>query len=302
MSRNRMRYNFIILLSSFLTDAPCYAQQTVAEITSVEGQVFIKKKGNAKWEGLATIWALNEGDSVKTGENSHLTFFYLTGQDIQLGGQDSCIVRAPNQPKPFSERVVGLWQSIINTATQPKHGIRGSDKPPVLIYPLSGKLLSNTPAFAWLASAPGEVYWIKLHKDNGSVVWKKTMPDTIFNYPTDTPPLSDGKKYRLEIGRETRDSWEDRRFFTIASAEEKKKIQVLWQEIQKTYPPQYPNDVTAAIVYATVLLQEHFYTEARHIVQQALQLQPNNAKLRSMLNHIYYTAGSDVLVAPAPKP
>jgi hypothetical protein len=264
-------------------------REPIAIIVIVRGTVYIKSKASNQWlkEGLNR--KLSEGDSIKTGKNSSVTLLYYNGTELQLGPNKS---HAIIHLRTASSRFYPLLAWLLNQETPLPFGARrGIDDPPVLIYPRYGKVLSDRPVFAFLASAPGIQYSIELYNANDSLVWKTIQQDTLVNYPADSSKLVENTTYQVEIRRNHINSAEDYGSFSVASTQEKAIIMALHNEIRATYASSNPDAVTSDIIYAASLMQREFFTDALLILQQALKKQPNNQTINNMMAQIYDQAG-----------
>ncbi len=289
-----LHHHLAVLLLFLLADLPGYAQQPIAAIIHSKGKVFIKPKTAGRWDTSAANLRLSAGDSVRTGKQSYAAILYFNGPEVWLGPQKSHLV-ATVKKESMRSKIADVLEWLFEQETPLPHGLsRGPGKPPVLIYPRYGKLLSNRPSFAWLSSAAGTEYVLQLFNENDSLIWKSIQKDTVFNYPAEAQQLIDGVNYQVEISRQFKDGAEDYGNFSIASTADSARMAALQQEIQTTYK----FAVTRDIVYAASLMKEEFFTEALLVLQQALKKQPDNRTIRTMTAQIYEQVGPLLLINP----
>lgn len=269
-----------------------YAQEPIAAIVNVHGQVSIKAKPNAPWKPSGTKIKLCEGYLVKTEKASRATILYFNGQEIRVDPQQTHRVTMKKAKKPANARISRALKSWLKKKEPLPAGVRReTDTPPVLLYPRYGKILSSRPSFAWLSSAFGATYWIRIISDSSRLVWSATSKDTSLQYSAGASGLPDGRSYRVEIGRVSLEKVEDYGVFVVVPAAERKNIAALQQEIQTRYQSEEPDNLTAPIVYAALLMHEEFFTEALLILRQALEKHPDHSTLRNMLAQLYDQVG-----------
>ncbi len=293
-----MHYRFyqllVVLAVSLIASAINYAQTPIATMVSYKGPVLIKPSKSGKWDSTMKSLRLGAGDSIKLGKKAKATVLYLNGKEIRLtSGEIHCVTTA--KQKHINSKIATVLEWLFEQETPLPHGIsRGTDKPPVLIYPRYGQLLSNRPAFAWLSSAAGTEYVIELFNEEDSLIWKSIQKDTVLKYPAEAPQLIDGATYQVEISRQFKDGAEDYGDFAIASTADSARMVALQQEIKSTYK----SAVTSDIIYAASLMKEEFFTEALRVLQEALKKQPDNRAIRTMLAQIYEQVGPPLLIKP----
>lgn len=290
----------VLLITNFSSYAQP-ADSAIASIFDAKGRIAIKTQMSRRWENNPRNWQLCEGDSVKTDKQASATILYSNGNEVRLGPQKSHRITRLEQ-RSTKSKLASIISWLLDQEKPLKSGAsRGADKPPVLIYPRDGKILSTQPAFAWLSSAPGTEYHLQLFSANDSLVWQITLKDTMASYPGTAAKLMHGVSYQVEIKRKYKNSVEDYGNFMPVSAAESASMAVLQKEIQNTFQTSGPNDVTADLVYAAALMKEEFFTEALLVLQGALKKQPNNQMVRTMLAQIYDQVGPQVLIEPMPQ-
>lgn len=283
-----------------LSDSPGYAQtpdSAIATIVNVQGhgRIWIKAKTKRRWQANAKNWQLYEGDSVKTDARTSATLLYCKGQAIRLGPKKSHRVTERKDATKFFD----ILKSAFNREAPSLQGVsRGLDRPPVLIYPCYGKILSNRPVAAWLASTPGTEYRIRFYDANDLLVWETLQQDTTFAYPPNAPKLLDGADYQIEISRKYKNESETSGNFSVAPAEQRAQIAARLKEIQALYQSEDQLAVTVEIVSAALLVREEYFTDAVLALQGALKKQPANRAARTMLAQIYEQVGPPVLIKP----
>lgn len=291
-------------LAAFMpAESPGYAQSpdsAIATIVSVQGRgrVWIKAKTKRRWEADAKNWRLYEGDSVKTDARATATLLYCKGQAVRLGPKKSHRVTERKDATKFFD----ILKSAFNQEAPSPQGVsRGLDRLPVLIYPCYGKILSNRPVVAWLASTPGTEYRIRFYGANDLLVWETVQKDTTLVYPPHAPKLLDGADYQIEISRESKAETETAGNFSVVPAEQSAQIAARLKEIQALYQSDDPHVVTIELVSAALLMREEYFTDAVLALQEALKKQPANRAARTMLAQIYKQVGPPVLIEPTLK-
>lgn len=301
-----MRMNYCtrisVLAGLLITSSFSYAQppdSSIAWIDNVfppgKGRILIKPKVSHNWDNNAQSWQLYEGDSVKTNSQTSATILYCDGQIIQLGRRKSHhVTMMKSVSKLLKFFHVLKW--MFNQEKPLPQGVRGMDKPPLLLYPRFCKILSDRPSFTWLSSSPNTEYQIQLFDSNDSLIWKAASKDTVALYPAQRSRLNAGATYQVEIKRQYKNESEDYSDFSIATVAEQQEMAACLQAIQTAYPLGDSNAVTVEVVYAATLIKAEYFSDALLLLQKALKKQPNNRTLRLMMAQIYAQVGPPALI------
>ena len=277
------------------------AQQPLAIITNVSGQVFVKSDTSKSWHKAYMKTALYPGDSVKTEYRSSATILYknsikkvLTSNQIyELQQYDS------NQESP--SWLKRIWSYLISNKEDltPIGASRGEKA--VLLYPRSGKLQSRRPAIAMTSVFNPKIHRIRIFESNsGKFVWEGTYQDTIIVYPEKAPILEDNLTYIIHLLEPGEYSayFQNKGTFIIASESERTLIKKIQSSIHAQFSSKDSLDITVNFLLANLYFKNTYYTDAYLQIQQALSKQPDNRAMKLMLLDWYRAVGLTLLIDP----
>ena len=316
-----------LLLSGLLLlcGLPASAQQALAWLSEARGTVEVRRAGAAAWGAAGADLALFAGDRVRTGRLSRAVLVGRGGGRVRLGAEATHTVAAPSGASGRAGRlatVMGMVSGAIANALgrSPAVGTGAAraagDAAPVLERPRDGLVLSPRPAVHWLASlADSSRYRVQVLRhvtgdacldgpEGAELVWERAaLTDTTLAYPADVPGLLPGAAYVVRVLREADgapapDAAADADWgcLTIATDAARETMEAAACEIRALYPPEDPEEITAEIALAAVLIDNGYYADALRVLDEAEARQPGSPTVRRLRGTVYDEAGPPLLI------
>lgn len=256
----------------------------LAILMAQEGEVMVMRSGDALDATFGMH--LDQGDEIRTGEESMADIVFATGQVLQLGANGRLVVQGTD-----AAAAGGTSPSIATAADgivklQGKRGtsamfMRGDKTDEIIaVSPRDGQAvrLSTRPVFRW-SGGSGEMEFRLLH--GSEVVWSGTVTDVeSLVYPADAPALSGGESYSWFVA--TADpllppAQTQTAFFETLTAEEEAALDESLASLEQA--PVSPS--TRAVLAAGLLFDEGLVDEAVGVVDAAIE-SDDDAGLRSI--------------------
>lgn len=277
------------------------AQETLAVITNVRGEVFVKSVTIKSWQKANTKILLYRGDSLKIKNNSHATILYKNGIKKVLASNESIELQQYDRHQKAPSWLIPIWNDLISNKEDltPIGASRGEEA--VLLYPRSGKLLSLRPSIAWTSVFDHKTYRVRIFEsESGKFIWESTSQDTIISYPENAPLLEDGRKYLIQLLEQGQyfTKPENKGTFIIASKQERKSMKNLQARIYAQFSSEDSLDITVDFLLASLYFKNSYYTDAYLQIQQALSRQPDNRAIKLILLDWYGAVGLNLLIDP----
>ena len=273
-----------------------------AILLSFAGEVVVNRSGGETIDASYGL-ALFAGDEIKTGPDSSAEIHFENGSWIEVGANSSLQVKQQGKRKQKSDKNTGpkSFAKVANfiklkdsEGTSTLAALRSVEKKQELLLesPSQTKIRDGHPVFRWKASGQAGELLITLYNEDG-IHWKhKVEGDGNIAYPKDAPSLIPGTTYSWTV--ETTDPLtfpplrSKAAFFEVLSEEEEKELAALLEEIDMS---KTTSESAYHIVRASLFFDYSLIDEAIAETKGALDMDPGNATLRSILARLYTEAG-----------
>lgn len=287
----------IVVLSSIVL-----AETPVAILLSCRGDVEVVKSDGKSADGTFGL-PLFEGDEVKTGEESEAEIHFENGTWIVVGARSRLQVKAqPEAKRQESAKADSESFKSVQDFIKLKDyrgsssivGLRSGEKCRDLkgISPCDTKIRSKRPTFEWSCSDPSKSLHILLYNEE-KIHWEqKVSGTTSVVYPEDAASLLVNTSYSWVI--ETADPLvfppvrSQAAFFEIISNDEEQELLSAIQEIEDE---EIPSKLSYHLVRASLFFDFGLLGEAIDETKRALEGNPENSTLHSILARLYAEAG-----------
>jgi tetratricopeptide (TPR) repeat protein len=286
----------VILSSAALAETP------IAILLSCRGDVEVIKSDGRTAAGSFGL-PLFEGDEVKTGEESEAEIHFENGTWIVVGARSRLQVRAqPGERKrQETKSEAESFQSVQDFIKLKDYrgsssivGLRSGEKCRDLriISPCDTKIRTMRPIFEWSCSDPTKSLRILLYNEE-NVHWEQKVSGTkTLAYPEDAPKLVANTSYSWVV--ETADPLifppvrSQAAFFEIISPTEAEQLDAALEQIEDR---EIPSELGYHLVRASLLFDFGLLGEAIDETKRALEFDPENSTLHSILARLFAEAG-----------
>jgi hypothetical protein len=287
----------IVLLSSIVL-----AETPVAILLSCRGDVEVVKSDGQSADGTFGL-PLFEGDEVKTGEESEAEIHFENGTWIVVGARSRLQVKTQPGAKKLESTKTGSesFQSVQDFIKLKDYrssgsivGLRSGEKCRDLrvVSPCDTKIRSQKPVFEWICSDPSKSLRIFLYNEE-KIHWEQKVSGArSIVYPEDAAPLLVNTQYSWVI--ETADPLvfppvrSQAAFFEIISNDKKQELLSALQELEEK---EIPSKLSYHLVRASLFFDFGLLGEAIDETRRALEGDPENGTLHSILARLYAEAG-----------
>jgi hypothetical protein len=291
------------VLSALLVLLSCpfllYAQEPLAIITQVDGEVWVKNDTTSSWQKAIIGKRLQAGDSVRAGKNVRAIILYKNSTILTVDYNRPHLVRMPAQDgEPSWWKRLWNYVSSLDSLEEKLTGPGGSrGEGVVLLFPRAGKVLNSHPVIAWTSPDKHKTYQVLIYQAKShKLIWEMSSQDSVVLYPRTAPKLQENEEYRLHLMPRGKFFPEDKGLFRLATSKEIKNMRSLQKEIKRQYTSTDSLNITAHILLAATFLQNEYYTEAYQEIRQTLIKQPKAGALKIMLLDWYRAVGlSDMI-------
>jgi tetratricopeptide (TPR) repeat protein len=243
-----------LVLFSLLETTDSTAQESspfVAVITSINGNVLLKKAG--KTEFVKTFWGtqLYQGDQLKTTDNADVSLIYSNNSVVKLGPNNlitinktepSATEKAGNVKKVSSAMMVNM--SALTSKRQSKNdvgalaGLRGTgiEESIELTSPANTLIRTDRPTFMWIPRKPYDKFIVNLYNSKG-LVWSNKVSENTLKFPETEKGLEPGETYFWNVeGEDLLDNKKSSSYkFSVLSFEKSKEVKDQEALIRKTF-------------------------------------------------------------------
>jgi hypothetical protein len=265
-------------------------------------------------------FALAAGDEVKTGEGATAEVLFEAGNWVQIGANSNIQIKAPRAPgsatkpeeakkvkrsnsgavevaqaEPQSFEVVQNFLRLKDSeGTSALSGLRSADKNKdlIAIAPGQTKLRTTQPTFRWKIADESTELRLTVYNESG-VHWQQDVSGvTSLQYPADAPALEPGVSYSWTL--ETTDPLAFPPLRTTASFFEvidPAAVSAIATDIEKINETEEISERTRHFLRASLYFNKGLLDDAIAETEVALQDDPDNASLRSILARLYEEAG-----------
>jgi len=296
----------VLALAALMPVAAASAQtdETAGMITELKvgrGKVEMRT-ADGDWHRALPLSALRAGDQVRAVGDASVVV-------LLTGGRGTVLIKAKSSPYTVGapraeESTAQKARSLLSTslgflAAGPKEppkavtSSRSGARPPDILSPRNGLILSDTLVFEWLGSRFSR-YRVRIMQASTVVLERKGVVGARFTYPVEAPPLKPGLRYQLQVeisGSKPTDAW-----FEIVdearAAEVRDNLKQLEASLGRRVSPS-----SLAAVRGGALAAEELFHDARLVVLAALAKDPDEPSLHMLLANIYEKTGLPQLAA-----
>jgi hypothetical protein len=273
-----------------------------AVLMSLSGAVFVDGADGSSRTGSFGMH-LQAGDTIRTGPQASAEILFAAGNWIQVGPGSSLAIQGPRRPASKADtqgggESFGSVQRFLklreSRGTSSLATLRsGGDRDDlVLLSPCQTRIRDSRPRFRWRAADPAQALKLTVYSNDG-VLWDTPVEQaTELRYPADAPALQPGVSYSWTV--ETTDPllFPPRRsqagFFEILPPDETTQVEQLVDSLQAK------DDVSALgrhLLLASAYYDHGLVEDAASQTQEAVDLDPENPQLRSILARLYAELG-----------
>ena len=292
-----MKAKFFLMLPlaalfSALMSARVLAQDAVAVITEIKlnrGDVQVRFPAKKTWEKPGLLQSLYAGTQVQASKDATAVVLFTEGlKTVTVDEKNSPYEVKPADAKSGGGGVREAAGALLAKKKAPAYvalAVRGGKRPPLLVAPRNTKLLTDSPIFQWMGMErqPGTV---RVFGPQG-VVWSaENISLTQIKYPASAPRLKPGVEYAWVI--EKKGFSVDRVPFNILSPEDVKTVQ---QKLASLQDVAGVPKTTQAILKAGLLSSNDLYYDAREVLTDAVNSDPDEPTLHFLLAEVYEKTG-----------
>ncbi len=187
------------------------AQDHVALITDVDGNVEVAAATSGSFVRAAWGQQLFEGDRVRTGSDALASLLFADGNLLALGAGSSITISQAGD-RAGARAVSGEYMADASDLTLHRAGqgeigalggLRsgGSGSRIALEGPRNTRVRSANPVLSWKASGDFDIYMVEVLTEDG-VVWSTETEETSVAYPADAPALEPSTRYLWKVSGE----------------------------------------------------------------------------------------------------
>jgi hypothetical protein len=307
----RRRRHFLALVSALslaisVSAAPLLAQpdETAGMITEIKvrhGKVEMKT-ADGDWRRALPLNVVRAGDQVRAVGDATVVV-------LLTGGRGTILVEAKSSPYTVAasrlEKSTGQKARVLLSTTlgflvtapkEPPKAVTSSRsvaRPPEVVTPRNGVILSDSPVFEWLGDQFAR-YRVRILDPTAVVLERRGVVGPRFAYPPDAPRLQTGVRYRVQVeaaGLAPTEAW-----FEVAdetrAAETRENLRRLEAGLGATVSPS-----SLAVVRVGALAADGLFHDARLVTLAALKRDPDEPALHMLLGSIYLKTGLPGLAA-----
>lgn len=304
----RTRLSALAAIGTLLVFGLGWAADPVAVLTEFrqdQGEVSVKRAGEADWTRPQPLLALRPGDQVRASGNSRAVLVFT-------GGRGTLTVTQANSPltvqAPTGESATEKLRGLLGGVTQfllaqPKEttyrslSVRSvpAAPPPLIVSPRETRLLGGPVTFEWSGSERLR-YRLRVVGPDGLQWEQANLRRQPIEYPASALPLRPGARYRWELEAEGYPVQQAQ--FELLPGSEAARVQAALAELQPAALPGFPRN-TVVLVRAGLLLQERLHHDARRELLAGIAADPDEPALHLLLARVYEGVGLQELAAQA---
>lgn len=294
-----MKHSRLLILGALLmVIAPAVlwaqSQEAVAVITELKlnrGDIQIRAAGNKTPERAAVLQSLYAGAQIQVSKDASVVILFTDGmRTVRVDEKNSPFeIKAPQgKESQASGRVKEVASLLLGKKKPPTYvplAVRGATQPPTLLSPRNTKLMSDSPTLQWMGMdrQPGTV---KVYGPEGLVWSAENIALTQIRYPSAAPRLKPGVEYSWVI--EKKGFPPEKAPFKLLTAQEAQAVQ---QRMTSLNRAEGVSKTTLSILRASLLVSQELFHEAREILTEAANADPDEPTLHFLLGEVYEKIG-----------
>ena len=283
-----------LLEAGTLTGVRAQAQEAVAVITELKlnrGDVQIRFPGKKAWEKPGLLQSVYAGTQIQASKDATAVVLFTEGtKTVTVDERNSPfeVKAAETKSAQGGSGVKEIASMLMGKKKPPTYvalAVRGGKHPAVLVSPRNTKLMTDSPTLQWMGMErqPGTV---RVYGPEGLLWTAENIALTQIKYPAAAPRLKPGVEYAWVI--EKKGFPAEKAGFQILSPDDAKAVQEKLASLQSAAG--VPK-TTAAVLKAGLLLSRELYYEAREILSDAVNSDPDEPTLHFLLGEVYEKTG-----------
>ena len=295
---SRVTAGLIVVMLSAAAPAPAQPRDVGAMITEIKagrGRIEVRGPGTPDWRPAGPLLALKVGDSLRATDDA-AAVVVLAGRrgSVQVDAARSpFVVTAPpadtKLQKAFLllEGGLGFLGSNPRETPRPVLGTRSVGRPPVILSPRAGPVMSDALTFEWQGHQFAR-YALRVVAPSGIVLERSGLTGRRLAYPADAPALVPGTAYTLQLF--SGQSRVDEVRFEVVDRQRADDLRRDLREVEQALGPDVPAS-SRAVMQAGVLASRGFLHDARRVVVTALTTDADQPSLHALLGDLYARTG-----------
>ena len=295
----------IAALGAMISVSQARTQPPDALLLSCTGEVTVRRTDGTTASGAYGL-SLRAGDEIRTGPGAEAEIHFQNGTWITVGSSSNLVVRAaggpaPGRAAPAAGETFASVQSFltlkdaegVSTLAALRSGASADDIR--LEAPCRTAVRGGHPRFRWSTADPSSELCLKLYDESG-LRWQTDVAGAnVAEYPADEPPLEPGTIYSWTL--ETTDPLRippvrtPAGFFEVLSAVDEQSLAAL---LATAETERAPSESARRIVRASAFFGCRLLDDAIAEMRLAIEADPNNAALRTILARLYAETGRTV--------
>lgn len=283
-----------ILVAGIPPAVRAQSQEAVAVITELKfnrGDIQIKAAGKKAAERPAPLQSLYAGTQVVVTKDASAVILFTEGmKTVTINEKNSPFDVKPSEAKGSPggagmKQVASLLLGKKKPPTYTPLAVRGGKHPPTLLSPRETKMMTDSPTFKWMGMEM-QTGTLRLYGPEGMVWSAENIALTQIKYPPSAPRLKPGVEYSWLIEKKGFPAEKAR--FTILTSERAKPIQ---EQLQSLEGAAGLSKTTLAVLKASLLISHGLFYEAREVLAEAVNADPDEPSVHLLLAETYEKIG-----------
>jgi hypothetical protein len=275
----------------------------LTELRLGQGRVEVKMAATGQWQPAAPLLSLAHGDAVRATGNASAVLVFSDGRgSVRVTTANSPLIleaKAGGESK-LQKTLVLLQESLgfLKAVKKPETtlirlGTRAAPDSLLLVSPRETAVLPGSLIFEWRGAALSG-YTVRVLSPSGVIFERPNLPRPLFRYPADASRLSPGVRYTWQVraGSEMQEAW-----FLVVDEPEARRVQEALGELQTAVEPDAR--ITVAALKGALLRRRGLNHDARRLLLEAIQQDPEEPALHLLLGDLYARAGLSSLASDA---
>ncbi len=270
------------------------AQDAVGVITEIKlnrGEVQIRLPGKKDWAKPGLLQSVYAGTQIQASKDATAVVLYTQGMKTVTVDERSSpfeVKAAEAKGADVSGGVKEVASALMGKKKPPTYtalAVRGGKRPPLLVSPRNTRLMTDSPTLQWMGMErqPGTV---RVYGPEGLLWTAENISLTQIKYPVSAPRLKPGVEYTWVI--EKRGFPVEKVRFQLLAPAEIKSVQEQLASLQNAAG--VPR-TTQAILKAGLLASRELYYDAREVLAEAVNGDPDEPTLHFLLADVYEKTG-----------
>lgn len=280
----------VLLMATTPAVLGAQSQEAVAVITELKlnrGDVQIRLPGKKTPEKPAVLQSLYPGAQIHASKDASAVILFTDSmKTVTIEEKNSPFEVKPPEAKA-GQATAGVKQVasfLLGKKKPPTYvplAVRGGKRPPTLVSPRNTKLLTDLPTLQWMGMER-QTGTVRVYGPEGLLWAAEDIALTQIKYPSSAPRLKPGVEYSWLIEKKGFPAEKGR--FKILAPEEAKLVQEQMRSLDGTAGL---TKTTGAVLKVGLLVAHELFHEAREVVAEAINADPDEPTLHFLLGEIY---------------